>query len=239
MSLHTDRIKKFYEKGAFANSPNYHATSWDTGTRFVFFSQFQDVSTQEHTAGNFRLVEWQANHKITQCDNEAECDQFRSNRIKRTGETNEVCKFDLKNRSEIKTKCGYAIYKLNTDEDFAPEIQGFWDFALKFQWDIDPNNFSKVLKKAKQRLNLYAKAQPIAWQLKQFAMYYGYAELETPYNITEGDVVYFRRFGGMRKGIVIERLNSKYVVAYYTRTDRENMRFSTEPFSRLSVAKKV
>jgi hypothetical protein len=95
----------------------------------------------------------------------------------------------------------------------------------------------KTVKNAKKRLDLEAKIVAIKDQLiaiDQERMTYSLDMKEfNPYNATIGDQVFIQGHGRLRKGIIVETTGSRFIVAYVTPSNHNDLKYKTLPLTQL------
>ena len=99
------------------------------------------------------------------------------------------------------------------------------------------DKIEKTIKLAKKRIDLEAKI--IAVQDELIAMssermtYSPNMSDFTPYNAVIGDQVFIQGHGRLRKGIIVETTGSRFIVAYVTPSNHDDLKYKTLPLSRV------
>ena len=95
----------------------------------------------------------------------------------------------------------------------------------------------KTVKNAKKRLDLEAKIVAVKDQLiaidRERMSYYLDMSPYIPYTATVGDQVFVQGHGRLRKGIIVETTGSRFVVAYVTPSNHDDLKYKTLPLSRM------
>ena len=62
-------------------------------------------------------------------------------------------------------------------------------------------------------------------------------QLESPYNISVGDIVWIQAFGRPRQGKVIATTGSRFVVGYVTPSNQYELKYKVVPISQMRIVK--
>ena len=99
------------------------------------------------------------------------------------------------------------------------------------------DKIEKTIKLAKKRIDLEAKIVAVRDQLIAMAnermTYASNMSDFTPYNAVIGDQVFIQGHGRLRKGIIVETTGSRFIVAYVTPSNHDDLKYKTLPLSRL------
>jgi hypothetical protein len=101
------------------------------------------------------------------------------------------------------------------------------------------DKIEKTIKLAKKRIDLEAKIVAVQDQLIAIAdermTYSSNMSAFNPYNAVINDHVFIQGFGRLRKGIIVETTGSRFVVAYVTPSNHDDLKYKTLPLSRLYI----
>jgi hypothetical protein len=99
------------------------------------------------------------------------------------------------------------------------------------------DKIEKTIKLAKKRIDLEAKIVAVSDQLIAMAnermTYASNMSDFTPYNAVINDEVFIQGHGRLRKGIIVETTGSRFIVAYVTPSNHNDLKYKTLPLSRL------
>jgi hypothetical protein len=99
------------------------------------------------------------------------------------------------------------------------------------------DKIEKTIKLAKKRIDLEAKIVAVRDQLIAMAnermTYASNMSDFTPYNAVIGDQVFIQGHGRLRKGIIVDTTGSRFIVAYVTPSNNDDLKYKTLPLSRL------
>ena len=99
------------------------------------------------------------------------------------------------------------------------------------------DNLAKTIKSAKKRIDLEAKIVAVKDQLISIAnermAYFSNMSQFTPYNAVIDDQVFIQGHGRLRKGMVVDTTGSRFIVAYVTPSNHNDLKYKTLPLSRL------
>jgi len=99
------------------------------------------------------------------------------------------------------------------------------------------DKIEKTIKLAKKRIDLEAKIVAVQDQLIAMSndrmTYASNMSDFTPYNSVIGDEVFIQAFGRLRKGLIVETTGSRFIVAYVTPSNHDDLKYKTLPLSRL------
>jgi hypothetical protein len=99
------------------------------------------------------------------------------------------------------------------------------------------NKIEKTIKLAKKRIDLEAKIVAVRDELIAMAnermTYASNMSDFTPYNAVINDQVFIQGHGRLRKGIIVETTGSRFIVAYVTPSNHDDLKYKTLPLSRL------
>jgi hypothetical protein len=99
------------------------------------------------------------------------------------------------------------------------------------------DKIEKTIKLAKKRIDLEAKIVAVRDQLIAMAnermTYASNMSDFTPYNAVTGDQVFIQAHGRLRKGIIVDTTGSRFIVAYVTPSNHDDLKYKTLPLSRV------
>jgi hypothetical protein len=99
------------------------------------------------------------------------------------------------------------------------------------------DKIEKTIKLAKKRIDLEAKIVAVRDQLIAMAgermTYRVDMSKHTPYNAVINDEVFIQGHGRLRKGIIVDTTGSRFIVAYVTPSNHDDLKYKTLPLSRL------
>ena len=99
------------------------------------------------------------------------------------------------------------------------------------------DKIEKTIKLAKKRIDLEAKIVAVADQLvaicNERMTYASNMSDFVPYNAVINDQVFIQGHGRLRKGIIVETTGSRFIVAYVTPSNHNDLKYKTLPLSRL------
>jgi hypothetical protein len=105
------------------------------------------------------------------------------------------------------------------------------------------DKIEKTIKLAKKRIDLEAKIVAVSDQLIAMAdermTYSSNMTAYTPYNAVINDEVFIQGHGRLRKGIIVDTTGSRFIVAYVTPSNHDDLKYKTLPLSRLYQKEKA
>jgi hypothetical protein len=105
------------------------------------------------------------------------------------------------------------------------------------------DKIEKTIKLAKKRIDLEAKIVAVSDQLIAMANermdYRSNMSDYTPYNAVVNDQVFIQGHGRLRKGLIVETTGSRFIVAYVTPSNHNDLKYKTLPLSRLYIKEKA
>jgi hypothetical protein len=122
-------------------------------------------------------------------------------------------------------------------EGIAYEIGGVGDTKQTLNWlgdvatlylyggDTDPN---KVIKKCQKKLDLLSQIVNVKDELISITdERIGSYDTKNPYNINVGDQVFIQAHGRLRKGKIVSTTGSRFIVAYLTPSNHNDLKYKT------------
>jgi hypothetical protein len=137
----------------------------------------------------------------------------------------------------VEQRSAYSAYawKIGTDYDQAITLEWLCKYAT-LTGICSSNKEQTTLRSAKKKLDLLAKIDAIKSDLiKTSNDRIDYAKKINPYNIVVGEQPYIQAFGRLRKGKIVDTIGSRFVVAYCTPSNTDELKYKTLPLSQLWI----
>ena len=134
-------------------------------------------------------------------------------------------------------RSAYSAYawKIGADHDRVANLNGLTQFTT-LSGICSSNKEQTTIRSAKKKLDLLAKIDAIKSDLiKTSNDRIDYAKKINPYNIGVGEQPYIQAFGRLRKGKIVDTTGSRFIVAYCTPSNTDELKYKTLPLSQLWV----
>ena len=134
--------------------------------------------------------------------------------------------------------CYWATaYRIGLDYDRINEITYASQFTTFFCSCVS-NSLDKTTKLATKKLEVYNLLLDSLGDLIPLAgTWANRNQLESPYNISIGDIVWIQAFGRPRQGKVIATTGSRFVVGYVTPSNQYELKYKVVPISQMRIIK--
>lgn len=137
----------------------------------------------------------------------------------------------------VEQRSAYSAYawKIGADHDRFANLNWLTQFTT-LSGICSSNKEQTTIRSAKKKLDLLAKIDAIKSDLiKTSNDRIDYAKKINPYNIGVGEQPYIQAFGRLRKGKIVDTTGSRFIVAYCTPSNTDELKYKTLPLSQLWV----
>lgn len=229
MSYFLDRFATLQDNYYDKYQKRKHYTNW---LRTKRLDQIVEMTTLPNT---YQEIEYKGHSIIVQGIHSQWCDIFDSNG-KSFLQTPEQ-ESDIATRGELQFNSIFLAWAWRVDSPNAHKPLSWNSEYAVICGSHTSNKIEKTIKLAKKRIDLESKIVAVQDQLIAMAnermTYASNMSDFTPYNAVVNDEVFIQGHGRLRKGIIVDTTGSRFIVAYVTPSNHDDLKYKTLPLSRL------
>ena len=130
-----------------------------------------------------------------------------------------------------------TAYRIGTDYDRIVGLSYGSQFSTFFGSCVSTSK-DKTIKLATKKLEIYnLLLDSLGDLIPMCGAWEARSNLDDPYNVSVGDIVWVQAFGRLRQGKVIATTGSRFVVGYVTPSNQYELKYKIVPLSQLKVKK--
>lgn len=229
MSYFLDRFVEIQDKyyGNYQNKQHY--STWLRNKRFDHVIEIKQLPN------TYQEIEYKGHSIIVQGIHNVWCDIFDVNGDHFTN--THFQKSEIATRGDLQFNTVFLAWAWRIDGVHADKPLGWNSEFAVICGSHTSDKIEKTIKLAKKRIDLEAKIVAVSDQLIAMAnermTYASNMSDFTPYNAVINDEVFIQAHGRLRKGVIVETTGSRFIVAYVTPSNHDDLKYKTLPLSRL------
>ena len=235
MSYFLDRFVAIQDKyyGNYQSKQNY--STWLRNKRFDHIIEIKQLPN------TYQEIEYKGHSIIVQGVHHVWCDIFDVNGNQFHGTPDQAS--DIATRGDLQFNTVFLAWAWRMGGvDSGKPLNWNSEFAV-ICGSHSSDKIEKTIKLAKKRIDLEAKIVAVSDQLIAMANermdYRSNMSDYTPYNAVVNDQVFIQGHGRLRKGLIVETTGSRFIVAYVTPSNHNDLKYKTLPLSRLYIKEKA
>jgi hypothetical protein len=229
MSYFLDRFVAIQDKYYNNYQSRTHYTTW------LRTKRFDNIIELKQMPNTYQEIEYKGHSIIVQGIHNEWCHIFDVNGKPFDRSPDQAS--DIASRGELQFNTVFLAWAWRIDGVGADKPLGWNSEFAVICGSHTSDKIEKTIKLAKKRIDLEAKIVAVSDQLIAMAnermTYASNMSDFTPYNAVIGDQVFIQGHGRLRKGIIVETTGSRFIVAYVTPSNHDDLKYKTLPLSRL------